>query len=593
MDCTKNIEYRTRNIEFRSSLFVIQSGRGVFAGFICFCILVLLLPASCRKKTPTPPQGVPTVSRPQADKRTIKEVGHSAELSRSPAPKKEEPVQAAKIVMPSSLSGRWYSADAGALSQQIDGFFRKAGDRRIDNVIALILPHAGYQWSGQTAAFGLKTTDNKYKRIVVIGPSHGTPMEEMLSVPRVTHYETPLGQIPLDTVFINKLLQFPMFQNVPQVHRYEHSVQIELPLLQRHFKSFKFVPIVAGSCSLETIDKAAAIVGGLIDKETLIIASSDFVHYGRAHRYVPFTENIPERIRELDMGAVEVIGRLDSKGFLEYKAHTGATICGYIPIAILLSALDEGVKAELIKYTTSGELTGDFTNSVSYASIAFSGVWSNYPEVKPPPLFLSQESRGAELSDEDKKQLLDLARKTILYAVEQRRVPRASELDVTISDAMKRPRAAFVTLKKNVVLQKKRNLQPEKTLVLRGCIGDIFPQRPLYRSVIINAINAAFRDSRFPPVTGAECDDITIEISALTAPKPIASAEQIRIGIDGIVLKKNGQSAVYLPQVAPEQGWDLNQTLTNLSLKAKLPVDAWKEGASFLVFQAVVFGEEK
>jgi len=582
MNCTKNVEYRTRNTEFRSSLFFIQSGSGVFSGFICFYILVLLLTASCRKKTPAPPQGVP--------KRSVQGVpetlNNASEPAKTSLPDKEEPVQAAKIVLPSSLAGRWYPADAGALSKQIDGFFQKATVKPVNNVIALILPHAGYQWSGQTAAFGIKTTGKKYKRIVVIGPSHITAMEEILSVPRFTHYETPLGQTPLDTEFINKLLEFPMFQNVPQAHKYEHSVQIELPLLQHHFQSFKFVPIVAGSCSLETIDKAAAIVGGLIDKETLIIASSDFVHYGRVHRYVPFTENIPERIRELDMGAVEEIRRLDSKGFLEYKAHTGATICGYIPIAILLSALDAGVKAELIKYTTSGELTGDFTNSVSYLSIVFSGVWGNHPEIR-------SQVHTAELTDEDKKQLLDLARKTILYAVEQRRVPRASELDVTISDAMKRPRAAFVTLKKNVVLRKGRNLQPEKISQLRGCIGDIFPQRPLYRSVIINAINAAFRDSRFPPVTKAECDDISIEISALTAPKAIASAEQIRIGIDGIVLKKNGQSAVYLPQVAPEQGWDLNQTLTNLSLKAKLPVDAWKKGASFLVFGAVVFGEEK
>ena len=511
-----------------------------------------------------------------------------------PQPKEKQPPSPKKIVLTSSLAGRWYAADAEALTEQFDGFFQKAEIKPISNVIALILPHAGYKWSGQTAAFGLsavgrlpaKTARKKYKRIVVIGPSHGTQMEEMLSVPRATHYETPLGQISLDVEFISKLLEFAMFQNLPQAHTFEHSVQIELPLLQHHFQSFKFVPIVAGSCSLETIDKAAAVLKGLVDKQTLVIASSDFVHYGRVHRYVPFTENIPERIRELDMGAYEAIGRLDSKGFLEYKRKTGATICGYIPIAILLLMLDEGVRADLIKYATSGELTGDFTNSVSYFSIVFSGEWGNYPEVKP-------QVQAADLTDDDKEELLGLARKTILYAVQKRRVPQASELGVTISDTMKRPRAAFVTLKKDVVLRKDGNLQPEKIHQLRGCIGDIFPQRPLYRSVIINAVNAAFRDSRFPPVTRAECDDITIEISALTAPKPIASPERIRIGIDGVVLRKNGRSAVYLPQVAPEQGWDLNQTLTNLSLKAKLPGDAWKKGASFLVFQAVVFGEEK
>jgi AmmeMemoRadiSam system protein A len=115
----------------------------------------------------------------------------------------------------------------------------------------------------------------------------------------------------------------------------------------------------------------------------------------------------------------------------------------------------------------------------------------------------------------------------------------------------------------------------------------------LYKSVISNAINAGVYDRRFFPVTEAECNDITIEISALTVPKPIASADEIRIGIDGVVLSKNGHSAVFLPQVAPEQGWDVNQMLTQLSLKAGLPGDAWKEGANFLVFQADVFGENE
>jgi AmmeMemoRadiSam system protein A len=272
------------------------------------------------------------------------------------------------------------------------------------------------------------------------------------------------------------------------------------------------------------------------------------------------------------MGAYEYIARLDSKGFLEYRYKTGATICGYVPIAILLSMLSEPVKANLINYVTSGELTGDFTNSVSYLSIAFSGDWQNRPEIEP-------QSNDGELTDEDKKELLSLARKTIVYALRNRQVPQASELGVTITDAMNRPRAAFVTLKKNSQL--------------RGCIGDIFPQRPLYKSVILNAINACVNDRRFPAVAEAECNDITIEISALTAPEPVASPDNIRTGIDGVVLNKEGHSAVFLPQVAPEQGWDVKQMLTRLSLKAGLPEDAWRQGASFLVFQAVVFGEEQ
>jgi len=509
----------------------------------------------------------------------------AAPIEKEIEPKKEKPPERAKVVLRSSLAGQWYPADAETLSRQIEGFFQKAGVGPISDVIALILPHAGYSFSGQTAASALKTTDKKYKRVVIIGPSHYVSMEEVLTVPRVTHYETPLGEIPLDVEFIDELLlQYPMFQNVPQAHKLEHSVQIELPLLQHSQRDFtqpltwagfklvpfKLVPIVAGTCSPETISRAGAILRGLAE---------DFVHYGSRFGYVPFKENIPEQIKKLDMGAYEHIARLDAEGFLEYKQRTGATICGYVPIAILLSMLEKpegsrkaGPQAHLIKYTTSGELTGDFTNSVSYLSVAFSGSWQAYPAVE-------QRTSNPGLSEEDKKQLLALARKSIAYFLKHWRIPEESELGVTISEAMKCPCAAFVTLKKNSQL--------------RGCIGDIFPQRPLCRSVIINAVNASVRDRRFRPVTIAECSDITIEISALTAPEPIASPDEIRIGTDGVVLSKDGKSAVFLPQVAPQQGWDVNQMLTQLSLKAKLPADAWKEGANFLVFQADAFGEEE
>jgi len=485
---------------------------------------------------------------------------------------KETFAKPSNVVFRSVLADRgWYPADANALNRQIEGFFQKADVKPIDNVIAVILPHAGYAYSGQTAASALKTINRKYKRIVVIGPTHHLPMEEILSVPRVTHYETPLGQIPLDVEFINNLLKYPVFQNVPYAHKYEHSVQIELPLLQHCQKDFTIVPIVAGQCSPGTIRKAGSILRSFVDSETLVVASSDFTHYGPRFSYVPFTENVPEQIKKLDMGAYEYIAKLDSKGFLEYRHKTGATICGYIPIAVLLSMLDESTKVSLANYETSGQLTGDFSNSVSYLSVVFSGAWPTLSEIK------TQET-DLKLTEEDKKQLLTLARKTISYALEKQRVPKASELGVTVSDAMSSPRAAFVTL--------------TKAGRLRGCVGDIYPRQSLYKSVISNAINAAFHDDRFTPVSDAEYKDITIEISVLTVPQSIDSYNKIRIGTDGVILSKNGHLAVFLPQVAPEWGWDLNQMLTQLSLKAGLPPDAWKEGASFLVFQADVFGEE-
>ncbi len=511
----------------------------------------------------------------------------SVEAKEKPHLKEKESTSAPKIVHRSIISERgWYEPNSEALSKEIAGYYQKAEAKPINNVIAMILPHAGYRYSGQIAVRALKTTDKKYDRIIVMGPSHTTYMEEMLSVPRATHYETPLGQIPLDVDFIDKLLEFPMFRNMPYAHTEEHSVQIELPLLQYKFKDFKLIPIVAGQCSLETIRKASNILKSLADDKSLVIASSDFVHYGPRFNYVPFRDNVPEQIKNVDMGAYERIANLDCGGFLNYKQATGATICGYVPIAILLSMLDKPVEAHLIEYATSGKLTGDYTHSVSYLSVVFSGAWPKNSGITP-------KSDDEELSENDKKQLLTLARKTITRYLKDKQVPESTEAGITISEAMRVPRAAFVTLKKNALVQKSVKEKPQEVSLLRGCIGDIFPRRPLYKSVIGNAINAAVHDRRFRPVTIDECNDITIEISALTAPKPISSADEIRIGIDGVVLNKDGRSAVFLPQVATEQGWDLNQMLTNLSLKAGLTGDAWKEGASFLVFQAVVFGEER
>jgi hypothetical protein len=487
-----------------------------------------------------------------------------------------------ETVLKSTLAGQWYPADADTLKKQIEGFFQKAEVKPKSDVIALILPHAGYQYSGQTAVYGIQAAERQYKRIVVIGPTHRLPMVDVLSVPDAVYYETPLGRIPFDTEFAQKLLKNPVFQNIPQAYRYEHSVQIEVPLLQAKWKDFKLVLIVAGDCSPQTIDKAAAVLRNLVDEDTLVVASSDFVHYGPNYDYVPFTENIPEQIRKLDMGAYERIAALDAKGFLEYRQKTGATICGYIPIAILLSMLDKSAKAELIKYTTSGELTGDFTNSVSYLSVAFSG--SRQKKEKQENKEISMEKQENKqgymgLSEAEKKELLKLARSALVYYLEKGKTPVASDLDVSIGPAMKKNGAAFVTLKEHSEL--------------RGCIGDIIAQGPLYESVIRNAINAGVNDWRFMQVTKAECDDIEFEISALTEPKLISSYKQIRIGIDGVILRKRGASAVFLPQVAPEQGWNVEEMLTHLSLKAGLPADAWKDGAEFFVFQADVFGEEK
>lgn len=481
-------------------------------------------------------------------------------------------LRAKKSVLRSSLAGTWYTEDAKTLKAQLQGFLQEADTEPLSDVKALILPHAGYQYSGRTAARAVKALGRTYKRIVVLGPSHSVSMPDQLSVPQVSHYETPIGQVPLDRAFIERLLEHrSMFKSKPFAHQGEHSVQIELPLLQMQQSDFQFVPIVVGQCSLPAIERAAAVLKGLMDDQTLLVVSTDFTHYGHRFGYVPFDQDIPAQLEKLDMGAYQAIEAKDARAFVQYQEETGATICGRVPVAILLAMLDAPCRVQRIEYTTSGALTGDFNNSVSYLSAVVRGTWPAAAPVEP------LAEAGAGLSKSDQSTLLKLARETICFYLKHKEKPEPGDLGVEIGPDLQTQRAAFVTLKKG-----------ER---LRGCIGDIIPRVPLYQSVINNAVNAAVNDYRFEPVTEAECEHLRIEISALTVPEQVGTAQDIRIGTDGVILQKDQKSAVFLPQVAPEQGWTLEQTLSHLAQKAGLNADAWRQGASFFVFQAEVFGE--
>jgi AmmeMemoRadiSam system protein A len=202
--------------------------------------------------------------------------------------------------------------------------------------------------------------------------------------------------------------------------------------------------------------------------------------------------------------------------------------------------------------------------------MAFTGKW---------PKPGKGQVRRTVLTENDKKNLLKLARKTLFYYMKYGKIPAPKELGIIITPNMKKKMGVFVTLHKNGML--------------RGCIGEIFPRRPLYEAIMHQAINSALRDYRFPRVTEQEIPDLEFEISALTPPKAVSSYRDIVIGKDGMTISKDGHFAVFLPQVAPEQGWDLEQTLTHLSRKAGLSPNAWKTGANFTVFQAIVFNEKE
>ncbi len=471
----------------------------------------------------------------------------------------------------SPLAGQWYPADREELSSQITGYITAATGEIHPNVQALILPHAGYRYSGPTAAYGIRQIQGRqFSRVIVMGPSHRVPLSNMAAIPSGTGTRTPLGIVPFDLEFIHKLRGHNMVGTVPPAGEQEHSVAIQVPLLQRVLGEFRLVPVVLGQMDEKTIQRFAGILCGLIDEKTLVIASSDFTHYGPNYDYIPFKDRIQENLKALDMGAYAEIENKNPQGFRAYCERTGATICGEVPITVLLSMVPAESKVHLLHYDTSGQVTGDDTNSVSYLAVAFTGEWRKGETV-------TEEPQTGELTDEQKKGLLALARKTLDYAFENRKVPSPTDLGYTPIPETERIAGAFVTLKEEGEL--------------RGCIGDIFPERPLYEAVIGNAISAAFRDPRFNPLSQDELSRVSIEITVLTPPHPVKGYQDIVLGKHGILLSKNGRHAVFLPQVATEQGWDIDQTLTHLSLKAGLSRDDWKTGATFEVFEGIVFHE--
>ena len=464
----------------------------------------------------------------------------------------------------SPFAGSWYPDDP----EELRKFFREvsAETEPDPETIALVMPHAGYLYSGTAAGqAAARVKGLAFERVIVLAPSHRAYLKDQLCLPDASYFSTPLGKVPVDTDAVETLLRNGHFLRDDRIHRNEHSTQLEIPFLQFMLQpGFRLLPVIVGICGKETLEDAACALKPLIDEKTLVVASSDFTHYGKDYGYVPFVHDVRESLKALDMGAFHFIERKSPDDFRTYLEKTEATICGSHPIELLLRLLPDDAVCRLESYYTSGEMTGDFRNSVSYVGASFTGTWSGG----------KAETAEGELTETDKRLLLALARATIARKFDpERPLPDLSEL----SPAAKKKMGAFVTL----------NIDRR----LRGCIGEILPVRPLVKAVAGRALDAAFRDPRFYPLREEELGRVTIEISALTPPHHVDSWRDIEIGRHGILLQKGNAGAVFLPQVAPEQGWGLEETLVHLSMKAGLDPDAWKNGAEFDVFEAVVFHE--
>jgi len=471
-------------------------------------------------------------------------------------------------VRPPALAGTWYPGDPAALRKAVDEYLQRAPEPEIAGpLLAIVVPHAGYQYSAPVAACAYRAVrPGAFDRVIILAPSHHGAFRGF-SIMEVEAFATPLGDVPLDAEACAGLRAHPLHSRQDDAQRMEHSIEIQLPFLQRALRNFMLVPVLVGDLAPGDDVAVADALRPWISARTLIVVSSDFTHYGPRFDYVPFNENVRDNLRKLDMGAVEFIVRKDAAGFASYIGKTGATICGHRPISILLRALPGNAQGKLLQYDTSGNRTGDWSNSVSYVAVAFAA-----------------GEAGGSLTAEERKILLSIARTTLNTFAKTGQVPGNFEKMFPITPRLRAPGAVFVTLTKDGAL--------------RGCIGRIpFPEiasklPPLYESVRLMTVESASRDSRFPPVAAAETAQIRISISVLSEPVEINGPDEFRVGEQGIVIRRGAQQAVFLPQVATEQGWDRNQTLSQLCLKAGLPADDWKKpGMKFFVFTAEVFDE--
>lgn len=278
------------------------------------------------------------------------------------------------------FAGQFYEANSFALEKQIDGcFLSKFGpgtqpvSKRSGFVKAIIAPHAGYIYSGACAAWAYKEIGEAEipDAYILIGPSH-SGYESGISIESI---ETPLGIVRVDQNFAKSLVKKSNLIINEAAHENEHCLEVQLPFLQFVNKKFeeriKIVPIVV-SHDIDLKKLALDIKETVMDsnKKVTVIISSDFTHYGPDYGFVPFTKDVKENQKKLDLGAFEFIKTLDAKGFIDYVSKTGATICGAMPIAVLLGYLKQA-KAELLRYYTSGDVVGDYRNSVGYMSVLF------------------------------------------------------------------------------------------------------------------------------------------------------------------------------------------------------------------------------
>jgi hypothetical protein len=467
-------------------------------------------------------------------------------------------------VRPAAVAGSFYPADPNELAKMVDGFLAKAAPPPLTDVVALVAPHAGYEYAGQVAAYSYALLKGrKFDRVVVIAPSHYEAFG-FASVYDGAAYTTPLGQVPVDRAFaaklagMSKLIKLSGAGHTVTPDKREHALEDQLPFLQRVIGQFQLVPIVIGDQSYETCRALGLALAKLMQgTNTLIVASSDLSHYH------PYDQAV--KIDHKTLKAIEEWDYLSMARNFDPNVNVWEACGGYPIIATMIASERLGAsQAKVLNYANSGDTAGDKSRVVGYGAVAF---------VKAPARGAAGEAPFS-LSAREKGELLKIARNSVESAVRDHKQYDYSPPAGLA--ALEQERGAFVTLKEHGQL--------------RGCIGYVAPMKPLCITVRDVAMFAALRDTRFRPVSAGELGALEYEISVLSPVRRVLDVKEIRVGTHGLIMKKGDIEGLLLPQVPVEEKWDRTTFLDETCYKAGLSKNCWQDADTDIFrFTALVF----
>ena len=481
-----------------------------------------------------------------------------------------------------AVAGTFYPGEKQELAREVAALLPAAPAGAVAPV-AVIVPHAGYLYSGATAGKVFAALMGATaSRVIVIGPSHHAGFKGgALPSPRTRAFVTPLGEAPIDRDAVAALRRDPVFRGPEEAHDPEHCLEVELPFVQATLGAVPIVPILVGHATDDDIARAMArALAPFVTAGTVVVVSTDFTHHGQAYGHSPFARDkaLDATLVDLGRATAERAAAIDPRGFISQVEIGGDTVCGARPVQVLLELLRHSFSGagRVVDVTTSAAVSGSLTQVVTYASVGFTGSWTAWRESEQPPGL-------AALGESEQAAALSLARATLETYLNHGPALARWFADHSVTGNLLAPAGVFVTLHNTGEREKRLGR-------LRACIGVMEAREQLVDAILHNAVSAA-HDPRFPALEARELPALDLEISVLSPLKGVPAADAIVLGTHGVVLSKGGRRAVFLPQVATETGWDLPTFLSNLSAKAGLSSDAWRTGARFEVFTAQVFGE--